>query len=332
MMKRLSLILAATILLAGCHGKAKTADLSTQDVNVTTVAVQTGVVDETLTANGTVIPANEVKVMPKTAGRISWAVVEGTRVSAGESIATLELPELASQLGIQQAALEMARTNRESAKTNLGRMRSLFGQGGISAQQLDGAQTQADVAARQVESARAAINSLKTQLNNGAITAPFAGIVTSRYTDVGGMASPNAPLFNLAKLGRLQVKLPISEKDLGKIKLGLKASVSSSAYPGKTFSARLSEISPAIDPTSRLLNLKLDLQEGADRLKLGMFVTASLSCASHPGLMLPASAVLADGPDSIVYKADGLKAKKVQVAIGVRDGDRLEIVSGLKNG
>ncbi|MGE5707963.1 MAG: efflux RND transporter periplasmic adaptor subunit [Bacteroidota bacterium] len=318
--------------LAGCKPPQAKNSNDSQTVVVTTIPARKATVTENLVANGTIIPGTEIKVMPKTAGKIAWAVEEGSRVSAGETIATLELPEMVSQLDVQQASLDMAKTNYLSARSNLERMRTLFKQGGISAQQMDGAETQFKVSSKQVDSAQAAIRAFKTQLANGVITAPFGGIVTARYTDVGGMASPAAPLFNLAKLGKMQVKMPISEKDIGKVRVGLKATLSSAAYPGETFPARISEIAPAIDPASRQLNLKLDVLGGLDRLKLGMFVTAEIACATHPGLLLPAKAVLADGPDSVVFLADSTKAKKVTVNTGVRTGDRVEILSGVTEG
>lgn len=326
----LSLGLIAT--MAGCHGKQAKDTNQDDSVLVSTITAKTGTVNETLVTNGTLSPADEVKIIPKTSGRIAWVVEEGARVSAGQTLATIELPEMSAQLGGQQASLEMAKTNLESARTNLVRMRALFAQGGISQQQLDAAKTQADVSARQLEGARAAVRSLNTQLANGVITAPFSGIVTARYTDAGGMASPAAPLFNLAKSGKMQVKVSIPEKDLGKIRLGLSAKVTSTAFPDKSFPAKISEIAPSVDPQTRQLAMKLDLLGGHSTLKLGMFVTAEVSCSTHSGVILPSKSIIADGPDSVIFVASGKTAKKVIVDLGARYGDQVEIRSGVKQG
>lgn len=329
----LSLALAVT-LVGGCRGpKADTSkDVARAPVAVETTAVTARSLAKDLVVNGTIIAKSQVNVLPKTSGRIlELRVDEGARVRKGEVIAVLETPELGWQLQQQKSALISAEANRDQAEDSLNRMRELATEGVISQQQLKAAETQAKVASSQVKQAKAAISLMESQLANGTITSPISGVVLSKGLDAGAMAGPTTAIVTIAKAGSLQAKLPLAEGDLGMVRTGGRVKVTSVALPGETFPGRISEIAPMVDPQTRLITVKVDLQE-TGRLKVGMNINGTVAGPVRETLAIPATAVLTDGAEQIVYLAKADKAERVVITTGLRTGEWVEVTSGLQPG
>lgn len=326
----LSIALSLAVVV-GCRGPKPdtTKEAARAPVSVATVAASTRTMAKDLVVNGSIIAKSQVNVLPKTSGRIlELRVEEGQRVSKGEVIAVLETPELGWQLQQQKSALISAEANRDQAEDNLTRMRELATEGVISQQQLKGAETQAKVAASQVKQAKAAISLMESQLANGTITSPISGVVLSKGLDTGAMAGPTSPIVTIAQAGSLQAKLPVAERDLGLVREGGRVTITSVALPGESFEGRISEIAPMVDPQTRLITVKVDLAQ-TGRLKVGMNVNGSIAGPARNVLAVPATAVLTDGAEQIVYRANAGKAERVVVTTGMRAGDLIEVTSGL---
>lgn len=326
----------AVALVAGCHRgprpDAKSDKATVAPIPVTTQPAQLSPVAKELIVNGTIIARNQVNVMPKTTGRIlQLKVDEGTRVRKGQVIAVLETPELSWQLQQQKSALVTAEANLDQARDNLKRMKELAGEGVISQQQLIQAQTQTKVAEASVRQSKDSIALMESQLANGTITSPINGVVISKGLDVGAMAVPSSTIVTIAEAGDLQAKLPVAERDLGVVHEGGSATITSVALPGETFSGKISEIAPMVDPQTRLVSVKVDLAR-TQRLRVGMNVSAAIAGSPHQGLVVPTTAVLTDGAEQIVYLANGPKAQRVAVTIGVQRQDWTEVTQGLKSG
>lgn len=329
----LSLALAVT-LVVGCRGPkaATTKDAARAPISVETTQVAARTLARDLVVNGTIIAKSQVNVLPKTSGRIlELRVDEGARVRKGEVIAVLETPELGWQLAQQKSALVSAEANRDQADDTLTRMRELATEGVISQQQLKATETQAKVAASQVKQAKAAISLMESQVANGTITSPISGVVLSKGLEVGAMAGPTTPIVTLAQAGSLQAKLPVSERDLGMVREGGRVTVTSVALPGESFDGRISEIAPMIDPQTRLLTVKVDLPR-TGRLKVGMNINGLIAGPTHEALAIPATALLTDGAEQIVYLARTGAAERVVITTGLRTGPWVEVTSGLKPG
>lgn len=321
---------------AGCHRGAKPDAKAEQPeaapIPVSTMAVSQKPVSRDLVVNGTIIPKSQVSVMPKTSGRIiELRVAEGDRVTKGQLIARLETPELGWQLQQQKGGLISAEANLDQAEDNHNRMRELAAEGVISQQQLKSAETQVRVARSQLKQTKAAISLMESQLANGTVTSPITGVVISKGLDMGAMASQNSIIVTIAEAGEMQVKLPIAERDLSLVREGGKAVITSVALSGESFSGRISEIAPMVDPQTRLIPVKVDLARSG-RLKVGMNVSAAIAGPTHRGLTVPAAALVTDGAEQIVFLANAGKAQRVPVTTGLRGADWAEITDGLKGG
>lgn len=331
------LVLAATLpgALAGCHRNAvRPATRSAQQppVPVTTVVAQEGPVARHATEDGSVIARSEVQILPRTTGRIAaMDVAEGDTVHAGQVIAQLEVPELTYQLEQQQSSLLSATANLAEATDNAQRMQELADQGVVSQQQLVQAQTQAEVARAQVQQTRAAIAQMEAQVANGTITSPIDGVVLTRSQNMGDMASPGTPLYTIAQQGGLQIRLAIPEADLPLAQVGEEIPISAVAVPGATFSARIAEVAPLVDPKTRLVTVKADLPPDTP-VRIGMDVSAVLHGSSHQALVVPAEAIVVVGAEQIVYVVRDGHAWRTPIQTGLRSDGEVEVTSGLAAG
>lgn len=329
--------------LAGCHrqttgpGKSQVAEAPAKPpVPVVTATVVREPVARNLVQNGLIIARSQINILPRTTGRIlELRAMEGDRVKAGQILARLDTPELNWQLAQQKSMLLSSQANLDLARDNLIRLQELAREGVVSQQQLKAAEAQEKVAAAQVRQSKASIALMETQLANSVITSPITGTVVARALDVGAMALPSTPIMTIAQAGAFQVKLQVPERELPLIREGGRLYVTSVALPGERFPARIREISEMLDPQTRLIPVKADLERNG-RLKIGMNVKATLVGRPHLGLVVPTRAILTDGAEQIVYVAERDQerwiARRVAIKTGVRTPERTEVVSGLASG
>lgn len=331
-------LLGAALLLAGCSrnvappdkARAKAAEKPPLPVLIAEVSRQP--IAKDLIQNGIIIPRSQVNILPKATGRIlELRAMEGDRVRPGQVLVRLDTPELNWQLAQQKSMLLSAEANLDLAEDNLVRLQELAREGVVSDQQLKAAEAQAKVAAAQVKQSKASIALMETQLSNSVITSPIAGTVVARSLDVGAMALPSTPIMTIAESGALQVRLQVPERDLPQVNEGGRLHVTSVALPGERFPARIREISEMLDPQTRLIPVKADLERNG-RLKIGMNVKATVAGKAHVGLVVPTRAILTDGAEQIVYVAKDGKARRVPIETGVRTPERTEVVRGLGSG
>ena len=331
-MIRTSLIgVFALALLAGCKpAKPATAEAAPAKT-VSIAAAAHGRIAERLALGGTVQAAAEVRIVPRLTGRLlAVAVEEGDRVRSGQLLARIETPELEWQLEGQRAALATAEASLSRARSDRDRMRLLLDEGAISQQQFENVATQAQMNEAQARQIRAAIRQIETQIGHGRIVSPVGGTVLTRTAEVGAMAAPGAPLFTLARDGRLSVSLQVPEQHVSRIRTGAAVQVRSAAYLGRAFGGRVARVNPAVDPRTRLLPVKVDLPPSD--LRVGMFVEVGIEAGARTAVVVPAGAIQSDGAGSWVFLVERDRARRAAVKTGGRSGDRVEVVSGLEAG
>lgn len=169
-----------------------------------------------------------------------------------------------------------------------------------------------------------AILSRKAPADHINITAPMGGIVIRKDVVEGVYVKTGTSLFTIADLRHLWVVLEAYESDLGRIKLGQDVEFSVEAFPGHPFHGKVVYIDPLVDPKSRTVRVRLNVDNSDGQLVPGMFVQALVNRASGPRkaiLLIPASAPLLTGKRALVY---------VEIREGVYEGR--EVVLGPKNG
>jgi RND family efflux transporter MFP subunit len=217
-------------------------------------------------------------------------------VKAGQVLAEVDTPDLDQQVLQARADLAVARANQKLAATTAQRWAALLAQDAVSGQEAD--EKAGDLAARNasVGAAEANLNRLLALEGFKRITAPFAGVVTSRSTDIGALvaagAPTDAPLFTVADEHRLRVYVQTPQAYSAMVTRGMDADLAVPEHPGETFKAKVVSDARAIAPQSGsvLVELQLDNQDG--RLRPGAYVQVAFKLPSPDrAVRVPATAI-----------------------------------------
>ena len=190
-----------------------------------------------------------------------------------------------------------------------------------------------------VEVGKMRLEELNTLMSYAEIRSPFAGVVVQRRVELGDLVrnsqnSPTTaiPLFVVAQIDKVRVRVAIPERDTPLANVGDSASITLQALPGQTFSGAITRLAGGLDESTRTMLVEIDLPNPDGKLIPGMFGQATILLDSRAEqVALPASAVRYDEKGrSYVYVVDGNDViQVVDVATGVDDGLQIEIISGL---
>lgn len=289
----------------------------------------------TLGAQGSVAAWQEAAIGAEVSGmRISEVRANvGDRVRRGDVLATLAPTTLANELAQQEASLAEAQAALAEARANAERARKLQDSGAISAQQVNQYLTAERTARSRVVAVDARIRTDRLRLSQAEIRAPDDGVVSARIATPGAVAQANQELFRLILDGRLEWRAEVPAADLGRLRAGTTAVVT--LPDGTTAKGQVRVIAPTVDPQTRngLVYVDLPAAGGSDNgagARAGMFARGTFELGERDALTLPAAAIATSDGFSQVFRvgADG-RVSAVQVATGRRQGDRVEIVSGL---
>jgi cobalt-zinc-cadmium efflux system membrane fusion protein len=168
------------------------------------------------------------------------------------------------------------------------------------------------------------------------LRAPITGTIVDRKVGPGQYVKPDSPdpLFLISDLGTLWVLVDVYESDVAAIHLNMPVEVAVSAYPDKVFPARISFISPTVDPTTRTLRVRCLVPNPNGLLKPDMFATIKIGAAGkQPMTTIPSSAVVVEGSDSLVFVADSQgHFRKRTVHVGKEVDSGFIVDSGLRSG
>ncbi len=248
-----------------------------------------------------------------------------------QSVADRLLDESQKRFESSEAAQKAAEAAVSSAEARL-----TVAQSKIAAAEAerDAAQAQTDVARKQLEE-------LEALIDYATLTAPFAGIVTARNVDLGDLvrntqtasAEDRKPLFSVAQVETVRVRVQIPENDAPWADAGDPVSIRLRAVPGPAIESKLTRISGRLDPSTRTMTAEIELNNQDRKIKLlpGMYGEVTITLAEREALVLPAGVVRYDDKgNSYVYAVgpDGT-VSRVEVGTGLDDGRQIEITSGL---
>jgi membrane fusion protein, copper/silver efflux system len=165
------------------------------------------------------------------------------------------------------------------------------------------------------------------------VVSPIAGVVTAKNVVQGARVSPGEAPYEITDLGEVWVMADAYEGDLAKIRSGMKASLTLTAYANREFAGKVAFVDPLLDAKTRTLKVHLHFANPARLLKPGMFGEVTLHGISREGLRVPADAVIRAGQRDVVFLAagDGRFEPRV-VKLGERSGEEVEVLSGLEAG
>lgn len=162
---------------------------------------------------------------------------------------------------------------------------------------------------------------------------PVSGYVTERTALPNVYAQPEMRLYTIADLSSVWVEAQVFQEDAGRLKPNDPADITVDAYPNRTFRARVEQVLPQMDLTTRTLRVRLDVANPHLLLKPGMFVNVRLRAPMGRQLFVPATAVLQSGSRQVVFLARGNgRFEPQQVELGTRTEDGFAVLQGLKAG
>jgi len=326
----------SALLLASCGGHGddqkgaeKQAGGSRQTVTAATVA-QTSL-NRVVTASGTVSAWEEVPVGAETGGLTAVAVYvdEGSYVRQGQPLVQMNDVLLRAQLQQQQAAVQTAEANASRDDAALARAQELKERGFLSQAALDTALANQRSSAANLASARASLSETRTRLSQATIRAPVGGLIISRSVTKGQIISAGTELFRMVRDGRLELDAQVPETQLGLIRAGQSATVTSSEAGQTTGTVRI--VTPEVNAGTRLGLARITLAPGG-QLKPGMFARADIAAGDQPATTAPTGAILYrnNRPGVFVLRPDN--SVHFQPVTVLSRSDALTAISGVDAG
>jgi RND family efflux transporter MFP subunit len=328
-------------------------------------------IGSTLAIAGEFKPFQDVDVHAKVAGYIRQIYVDvGDHVKEGQTLAVLEVPELAAQLTGAEASVRAAEEQIRKAQGDLQRAKSSHSAahsayvrlkqaadsraGLVAQQEVDDAQAKDLETEGQTASAEAELASAKQQLevsqanhkqfsamsNYTRIVAPFAGVITNRYADTGALIAAGTssstqaiPVVRLAQTSKLRLVLPIPESVVSQIHLGDPVKVRVQALD-QDIGGRVSRFADSLDRQTRTMETEIDFDNRAGHLISGMYTETRLSLREKKNaLTIPLEAISRNGEESTVLAVNAENVvEERKVRLGVEDSTRIEVLSGLSDG
>jgi len=263
---------------------------------------------------GTIQPNayRQTRVIPLVGGVVTQISAElGQTVQRGQSMAQIFSQELASA----ETALVAATTELEVEHKKLARTQDLVRLGAASREELEGVEGAHQVHTAHVAEARQRLLQLgrsEEQIDRGlqggklesqvSITAPGDGVITERNVNVGQVVMVSQDLFTVTDLSSVWAEASVLENDLGAIRLGSHAAITTPAYGGRGFQGKVAYIDPNVDPQTRTAKVRVELNNSQQILKLGMYVEVAIGTVpGTPQPAIPSEAIQLLGSKSVVY-------------------------------
>ncbi len=296
-----------------------------------------------LSANGAIAAWQEAVVGAELSGlRLDAVLVNvGERVRRGQVLATLASEAVRADIHSAQASLQEAQALAAEAKSNADRARNLRAADAISAQEAQRSLTSEQTALARVESAKAQLAAQELRGRQTRVVAPDDGVISARSATVGAVVQPGVELFRLIRQSRLEWRAELPSADLLRVQPGMKAVATPPG--GQPVEGRVRMVAPTVDGGTRNGIVYVDLPASATQAgaRAGMFAAGKLAVGQAGGLTVPQTAVLLRDGFSYVFVLEGAQSgqqaaqssvRQVKVKVGRRQGERIEVLEGLKEG
>lgn len=264
----------------------------------------------------------------------SWYFDIGAHVKSGQLLAEIETPEIDRQLDQARADLATARANYELSRTTAARYQALFKSDSVAKQDVDDRVGDLEAKKAMVDSAAFNVRRLEETVAFQKVYAPFDGIITARYIDIGALinSGSNTPkeLFDIASTQKLRVYVNVPQVYSRAVRTGAAADLTLAELPGRRFTGTIVRSSDSIDPASRTLLTEVDVDNSSGALLPGAFVSVHLKLgASATAVIVPVNALIFRAQGMQIGVVRGNKVELVGIAIGRDYGTEVEVLSGI---
>jgi RND family efflux transporter MFP subunit len=269
---------------------------------------------------GSFSPNRQVEIRPQAGGEVIQLPIEnGQTVRAGQLLAKLDDEQLRYQLEALQVSLE-------GYHNDLRRYEALVKGDATPAVNLERTQLN-------IRSTEAQIKQLKKQIANTTITAPFAGIITSKSVEKGSVVSVGSPILTITDIASLKLVVNVPEKAINQFRVGGAIPLQTEVYPQAAFPGKITMVSAEGDAAHNY-PVEITVQNSTEHpLKAGMYGTiANVSELKEQTLAIPRQAIVGSTKQPQVYLIEDGKAVLREVSIGATTNEYYEVTKGLKAG
>jgi membrane fusion protein (multidrug efflux system) len=341
----IAFLVIGTGLLTSCGPSKKEKEEQDQTVQqenaldtptVTLVTAQKGKLTSTIVVPGELQPFLQVDLYAKINSYVKTLLVDiGSQVHTGQLLATLEAPEINSQLEAAKSKIQQQKAVYFASKAMYDRLYNTSKTPGtISQNDLEQAAAKMKSDSANVEAARSEYKEVAANLDYLQIRAPFDGVITVRNINLGTYVGPssgggNQPLFVLEDHKHLRLVISVPENSTGGLNDKDKVSFTIKELPGKTYTAQVKRLSGALDEKLRSERLEMDVYNTDNTLLPNMYADVSLPLpARDSALILPKSAVVTSTEKVFVIRVNNNRAQWVDVQRGLEAGDNTEVYGG----
>lgn len=314
----LPLLMISMLVACGAEEAAKKEQQYAIPVETTTV-VQ-GNVSSFYSTTATLEAPQEANVVSRISGLIESIVVEeGDRVQKGQVLAVIDSKR-------QQYDLNRSEAEVKIIEQELNRLKKMNNKEFISADSMAKLEYNLQAAIAKKDLA-------ELQVKESHVVSPIDGVIAKRYVKAGNMAQEFGDLFYIVNQDELHGIVHLPEQQLASLKLGQEAQLFNNQQSKTAIHAKVLRISPIVDPQSGTFKVTLAVPNQDAHLKAGMFTRVELKYDTHENVItVPYSALLNQDNRQALYVIDGTTANRREIEIGYREGDSVEIVSGINPG
>ncbi len=282
------------------------------------------------TWDGTVEAVNQGTVSAQTSGRVAEIFYDvNDFVAANEIIMRFTDVEQSSALKQANAALAESQARLNEANSDFQRIEAMYRNETVSKARFEQSEANKKAAEARLSAARSQVATATKQLEYTVVRAPYAGIVSKRYIEVGEMVSPGQPLMSGLSLESLRVNVDVPQSMFEPIRQIGKAFIYAN---GERIEAAGLTFYPVADAVSNTFRVRVQMPEGSATLYPGMFVKVGFVVGETKRLLIPDASVVRRSELSAVYVVKDERVFLRQIRLGRDHADRMEVLAGLNEG
>lgn len=330
-----SFVLVATSALSACKkAPTETASVKGPDpIHVETEAITELEVPKVLRLTGTLKGNQETDLAANANGRVLTTSVErGQSINKGDIMAKVDTRALALSAAEAKVQAQSAVAQESQAKIECDRYEALKAKGAVSDVEYQAKLTQCQTLPLSVEAANVRARLAAQNVGDGVIRAPFAGVVTQRYVEIGQYLRQDSRVATIVALDPMRLELAVPEAEVSHVAEGAEVSFKVAAYPERRFNGKIRFVSGALRATTRDLIVEALVDNADKALKPGMFADAELNVGRRklPSI-LSASILQRDDTERAFFVVEGHLEERV-LALGSKGGARVALEKGAREG
>ena len=321
----LTAVMLATLLISGCQDKESMAIAQDESSEAPAIPVSILIVKPVAMRDVIFLPGEteayeDVKVAANTAGRVEWVGPrEGQKVNKGDLLIKIDVSALKASMEHAQAAYKLADDLYQ-------RRKRLFENKIIAREELDQSETQRKLALTDLEQ-------IRVRYNHGFPKSPITGIINHCHLSVGEYADVGKPIVDIVNIDRIKINVRVPELDVRFVKKGQQTPVKIDAFPDRTIVGTVDFVSFKADPGTKTFLVRSIIENADHDIRPGMIGrVAFVRRVVTDAVAAPLFSLVDKGGERIVFIEKEGVAESRTISIGVIEGDRVQITSGLNAG